>query len=181
MVGDRNAVLIATRISGYGADYETQINCPSCGEKSRMTFDLNNQTTKETSLDETLNLTRSASGNFCTIMPLSKFKIEFKLLKGKDEIYLTQLSVNKQKGKLADSSLTDQYKTMIVCIEGEKNQELINRYVNNMPTQDSRHLRACYRLANPDVQIIENFECSSCGHEQELEVPFGADFFWPNR
>ena len=34
---------------------------------------------------------------------------------------------------------------------------------------------------SPDVKITSPFNCHSCGHEQEMEVPFGADFFWPDR
>ena len=35
-------------------------------------------------------------------------------------------------------------------------------------------------MITPDVKIKGELECSSCGHEQELEVPFGADFLWPD-
>jgi len=82
---------------------------------------------------------------------------------------------------MTETMLTDQYKRMIVSIEGHSGNDIIKKYVDNMPTLDSRHLKACYRTVCPDVKITKDFECSSCGHEQELEVPFGADFFWPDR
>ena len=47
--GDRNAILISSRASGYGNLYETKINCPSCDERSQLTFDLLNKKTKENS------------------------------------------------------------------------------------------------------------------------------------
>jgi hypothetical protein len=181
LTGDRNAITIAARISGYGAEYDTHINCPSCMEKAPLSFDLGKQTIHRSTLNEKINLRHSETGNFLTTMPLSKFNVEFKLLKGRDELYLTQLMSNKNKGNAPESSLTDQYKRMIVSIEGQQNREAINRYVNVMPARDSRHLRACYKLANPDVKVTENFNCPSCGHEEEVEVPFGADFFWPDR
>ena len=40
LIGDKNALLIATRISGYGPEYETEVQCPSCSNKSEFTFDL---------------------------------------------------------------------------------------------------------------------------------------------
>ena len=110
-----------------------------------------------------------------------KFKIKFKLLTGYDETYLTKLMSNKKKGKLAESPFTDQMKRMIVEIEGHTDHSIINKYVDNMPTLDSSHLRACYRVASPDVKVTNVFTCPSCGFEEGMEVPFGADFFWPQR
>ena len=181
LVGDRNAILIASRISGYGADYETQVNCPACGARSDFCFDLNEQQIKESQLDEFLGLTKNDNGNFNVKMPYSKFNIEFKLLKGSDESQITKLAASNAKHKMADSILTDQYKMMIQSIEGHAERNIINKYVDNMPTIDSRHLRACYKLAAPDVKINQIFSCPSCGNDEGLEVPFGADFFWPDR
>ena len=50
-----------------------------------------------------------------------------------------------------------------------------------MPTSDSRHLRMVYKLATPNVDMIQDFECTECGFEQTMEVPLTADFFWPDR
>ena len=38
--GDRNALLVSLRITGYGADYDVEVDCPECGTKSKQTFDL---------------------------------------------------------------------------------------------------------------------------------------------
>jgi hypothetical protein len=181
LTGDRNAIIIAARISGYGAEYTTSVSCPSCGESSAHNFDLEKTNVHESTLDETIGLTQTEEGNFKTTMPLSKFEVEFKLLTGKDEIYLTQLATNKAKGKMQESMLTDHYKRMIVSVQGHADKTVVNQFVNNLPTRDSRFLRTCYKLANPDVKVIDDFSCTACGFEQELEVPFGADFFWPDR
>jgi hypothetical protein len=47
LVGDRNAIIIAARISGYGADYSTSVTCPACSNTSTYNFDLNNVKTHE--------------------------------------------------------------------------------------------------------------------------------------
>ena len=46
---------------------------------------------------------------------------------------------------------------------------------------DARHLRYVNKLATPNIDMTQHFECQSCGYEQELEVPLTADFFWPDR
>ena len=180
-VGDRNAIIIAARISGYGADYTTNVTCPACSDTSQINFDLSKTKVHETTLDEQIGLTQADNGNFKATMPLSKYEVQFKLLTGEDEIYLSELSSNKAKGNLLESNLTDQYKRMIVSVAGHTERQVIEQFVDNLPTRDSRHLRTCYRLVNPDVKVIDDYSCTACGFEQELEVPFGADFFWPDR
>ena len=179
LVGDRNAIVIASRISGYGPDYETKVTCPSCGNVSEVSFDLTKTFVNESQIDEKMGLTKTEDGNFSVMMPLSKFKVDFRLLTGEDEAYLTQLATNKTKGNLSENTLTDQYKRMIVSVQGHTDKSVIQNFVDNMPTRDSRFFRSCYKIANPDVKVIDNFSCTACGFEQELEVPFGADFFWP--
>tara|TARA_R100000900_G_scaffold138258_1_gene117173 strand:- start:514 stop:1365 length:852 start_codon:yes stop_codon:yes gene_type:complete len=181
LVGDRNALIIAARISGYGANYKTQIGCPSCGTRTHFDFDLTNQKIHESSESEQLNLKKLPNGNFTTKMPYSGFNIEFKLLDGKDEQMLTKLAADKKKRKMTETILTDQFKQMIVGIEGHSDRSIIARYVDNMPTLDSTQLKACYKVASPDVKVSSDFECNSCGYSQEMEVPFNTDFFWPNR
>ncbi len=181
LVGDRNAIIIAARISGYGADYDTNITCPACAETSNYSFDLNEKRVHECNIDESLGITKTEEGFFKTTLPLTKCEVEFKLMTGADEIYLTKMSTNKSKGSQIDSSLTDQYKRMIVSVQGHRDRLVIEQFVNNLPTKDSSFLKTCYRLVNPDVKVINNYSCTACGFEQELEVPFGADFFWPDR
>ena len=181
LVGDRNAIIIAARVSGYGSEYTTNVTCPSCMETSQFSFDLNNPQVHESGVDESLGLVQTPDGNFKVSMPLSKFEVHFRLLTGKDEIYLSKLAANKTKTKMQESTLTDQYKRMIVSVSGYTEQNVIDQFVDNLPTRDSRFFRTCYKIANPDVKVIDDYSCTACGFEQELEVPFGADFFWPDR
>ena len=59
--------------------------------------------------------------------------------------------------------------------------KLGDRIVENIPSIDSRHLRLMYKIAAPNVDLSQHFECENCDHEQEMEVPLNADFFWPDR
>ena len=179
LVADRNAILIAARISGYGNIYDTKVGCPSCGTTSEQQFDLSDSTIVYS--ETTDEIQKTENGTFMITMPYSKFKVEFKLLVGEDEIYISNSNTNKRKKKVLETMLSDQYKRMIVSIEGHQDRSVVNRYVEAMPTVDSRHLKKCYEIATPDIKITQEFNCPSCGHEQEMEVPFGADFFWPDR
>ena len=70
---------------------------------------------------------------------------------------------------------------MIVAVNGQTDQAAINYMVDNMPSSDARHLRMVYKLATPNIDLTQNFECEECGYDQEMEVPLTADFFWPDR
>ena len=114
------------------------------------------------------------------ITPMTKIEIKMKLMDGKDETYLAQQSKMKKDRNLPDSQVTDQFKRMIVSVAGHTDRKVVNMYVEKMPTVDSRFLKRIFKEASPNVEIKQMFTCRSCNFTQELEVPFGADFFWPD-
>ncbi len=181
LIGDKNAILIAARASGYGSDYETQIACPNCGTKSLMSFDLDNKQIKESIVNSDLGVRQTENNTFMVTTPYSKFEVEISPLTGEHELYLSKMAESRKKGKMQETMMTDQYKLMIKSVQGNSGRDIINYYVDNMPLRDSRFIRNAYRTINPDIKVEETFECHSCGHEQEMEVPFGADFLWPDR
>jgi len=181
LIGDKNAILIAARTSGYGNLYETQILCPNCNAKNDLTFNLNNQEIHHGEIPEDSSMTRNENGNFILDLPLSKVTLEFRLLTGKDEKLMIKRMTDAKKKKTESTSITDQYKMMTVSAQGETDRKLISQFIDLMPVGDSKLLRSAYKAVSPDIKIKDDFECTSCGFEQELEVPFGADFFWPKQ
>lgn len=181
LIGDKNAILIAARTSGYGSEYHTSVNCPSCDAKNDVVFDLEKSTVLESEHSSLDYVDKTSDGTFLIEMPFSKFKVEFALLTGKNENDLNYIQRKKAKGNLADSLVTDQYKMMIKSVNGNKEKNVINYYVENMPARDSRFFKKTYKLVNPDIKIYNNFDCNSCGHIEPLEVPFGVDFLWPDQ
>jgi hypothetical protein len=180
LVGDRNAIIIAARASGYGEAYETKTTCPNCGAGGQITFDLTKPTIEHIDYESLEFIEKNDVGNFVIKLPKTNFAVEVRLLTGKDEQYLTQLAQNKKKSKLGDSVMTDQYKMMIQSVEGISDKVTLSKFIEVMPAVDSRFLRNTYKTIVPNIKITEDFSCSSCDHEQELEVSFGADFFWPD-
>jgi len=70
---------------------------------------------------------------------------------------------------------------LVVSVNGDSSNQARQYLVDNIPSIDSRHIRLAYKLCNPNVDMIQDFECTECGHETELEVPLSADFFWPKQ
>lgn len=181
LVGDRNAIIIAARISGYGADYRTKITCPACGTTQEHDFDLYNVINYDGSELGDHEAVANENGTFTTTLPRTKIEVTFKLLTGHDEKSLLSQTENARKAKKDENNVTRQLRLFIVAVNGNTEQSAINYVVNNMPSMDVRHLRHVYKIASPNVDMTHNFECNSCDYEQELEVPLTADFFWPDR
>tara|TARA_Y100000592_G_C5474351_1_gene321350 strand:+ start:765 stop:1634 length:870 start_codon:yes stop_codon:yes gene_type:complete len=181
LVGDRNAILIAARISGYGPDYSTNITCPSCGTAQTHTFDLIDASQVRNSDTGTSNIVDNGDGTFTTTLPITKVEVSFRLLTGTDEKNLLQQIENARKSKKEENTITRQLKQFVISVNGDTSQETINYLVNNVPSSDSRYLRNLFVQVTPDINLMENFECTECGYETDMEVPLTADFFWPDR
>lgn len=180
--GDRNAVLVATRITGYGAEYQTKVTCPSCLTAGDHIFDLGEvktRTVDDAEDDGSYEITEE--GTIITTTPLSNLEVEMKMMTGKDESYLSRLIESKRRKKLPETTLTDTLKVLIVSVNGETAKEYINQFVKMVPARDSRHLRSVYEKAAPNVDMTQHYECDTCGYLTDLEVPFTPDFFWPKQ
>ena len=182
LVGDRNAIIIATRISGYGSTYETKVSCPACQTQQKFSFNISEPHIHNGGEieREDLVVTEREDGGFETVLPATKIKVGFRLLTGRDEKnYLSNIEDDKKRKK-TERTVTRQLMSMIETVNDSSLLEHRKYVVDNMPSRDSRQLRMAYRLAAPNVDLIQNFECSECGHEAEMEVPLSADFFWPD-
>jgi hypothetical protein len=183
LIGDKNALVVAARISGYGSDYETKVNCSACGNSFTYVFNL-----KEASENlnygkfEELGLTVTDDNTFIIELPKTFFKVECKLLTGKDEKSLLFRKKALKKHNIQQNNLTDYMKLYIVSINGNTNNNDISQCIeNNLPAFDSKFLRSTYKNAVPNIDLKEEVICEVCENVQEIDIPFTADFFWPDR
>ena len=181
LVGDRNALIVAIRKSGYGAEYSTKVTCPSCATTQEYLFDLNELEVKSSSDLSEANISNNEDGTFQLTLPITGAEISFRLLTGYDEKNFAKAAENDRKRKLEEKNVTRQLKNIVVSVNGDNSPQAIQYLVNNVPSMDSRHLRLAYELAAPNVDMTHHFECAECDYEQHLEVPLTADFFWPDR
>tara|TARA_R100001129_G_scaffold150593_1_gene112723 strand:- start:177 stop:1031 length:855 start_codon:yes stop_codon:yes gene_type:complete len=179
LVGDRNALLVAARVSGYGEDYEINVNCPACGASSDYTFDLSGIAHTGILPEENDDVKLTENGTFVATLPKTKFPVEFRLLAGHDEVYLNKAAEQLKKLNLPDATATNLLKRVIISVNGVNVPAEINNFVDNMPALDARFLRGCIQTVTPNINMNQNFDCSSCGTVTEMEVPFTVQFFWP--
>ena len=181
LVGDKNALIIATRITGYGADYETRATCPSCGNIEKHEFDLTQQDidySPDSALTE-YKARMTENNTFVVYLPTSKVEVEVKLLNGNDESALTKEAERKRRRNLGESLLTDQMRKYILAVNGNTAPLVVAQFIHSMPAKDSRFLRQFYDAVTPSISLEQFFICGECAYSGDVEVPLTADFFWP--
>lgn len=183
LVGDKNALLVAARISGYGADYVTQVTCPACSESTNFEFDLEEYSAQEgldSSEREGVRLGDLAGSlTFFITLPKTGWEVGCRPLYGRDEQKIAKLSQNKKKAGMVETALSDQLSSLLVSVEGHSDMATIKQAIDNMPAKDSRFLRDTYKELIPNINMEQTFVCSHCGYDTVMEVPLSAEFFWP--
>ena len=179
-IGDKNAILLATRVLGYGPDYEVEITDPFTLEKQNVVVDLSVVKVKE--VDESV-LSRENRYEFT--LPTSGKKIQFKLLTHKDEVEIgkeQQALERLNKGKSDTSSdVTTRLRYMILSVDGNSDRGFINRWVQNgFLARDTKAFRKYVSEISPDLDLKFEFTSDITGETEALDIPFGVSFFYPS-
>lgn len=177
--GDRNALMTAIRITGYGADYEVEVTCPECDAKNKTSFDLSELPINRLTIEPI----EPGANLFEYELPVSKKKVVFKFLTGKDELNMSIEADRRKKKKLQgdiDNMVTARLKNSIISIDGIDDRNKIATFIKNMPARDSRSLRKHMDDHEPGIEMKGWLECDSCYEQSEVNLPIGVNFFWPD-
>jgi len=179
LLGDKNGIMYASRILAYGADYEVQITCPSCGEVNKsVNIDLNAIETRDFNFDDFVE----GQQEFEFELPASKKKVVFKLLTHEDEKQIEVELKNMKKKQLSknEAEVTTRLKYAIIEVDGERSRAAITSFVESMLSKDSLGLRREISRCTPDLDSSFIFECVECGFSDSMDIPLGISFFWPS-
>jgi len=179
--GDKNAIMVAARILGYGNDYSVEIEDPfSDGEKQTVTIDLSQIEHKEVDF----SLFENRKNEFDFILPNSKRTVTFRLMTHQIEkdVQAELKASNKTFIKTGvDKELTTRLKHIILAVDGERGRAAINHFVDNeLFALDSRALRKYMREISPDLDMKFTFISNATGEVKELDIPMDVSFFWPS-
>jgi len=169
LVGDKNAIIVASRILGYGKDYEFEYN----GEKQ--TVDLSEVKDKE--LDESLIINDQNRFEFKLN---DKTTLTFKLLTQGDEKAIEKelRGLEKLYGKTGLPEASTKLKHSIIAINGDEDNKKIRDFVDNqLLARDARALRTYINQVQPDVDLV--FDYITTSGMKEAQIPIGIGFFWP--
>jgi hypothetical protein len=177
LVCDKDAILVAARILGYGKDYQIRYPNPQTGEYEDVIVDLTQL--KEKPLDESLLLTPKTN-EFSFKLPNTDNEITFKLLNQVDENNIDQeLKGLKKLDPNSNPELTTRLKFIILSVNGNYEKKTVREFVDNaLLARDSRALREYINKITPGTEMKYSHVFLN-GVEEDINVPIGVDFFWP--
>jgi hypothetical protein len=167
IVGDKNALLVASRILGYGSEYTFNYR------GKEYTIDLSTLDNK--SFDE--SLITPGENEFNYTLPSSGTKLTFKILTSADDKKIdAEIKGIKKVNKNASPELTTRLKYLITSVNGDRETKTIRDFVDNyLLARDSRALREYIKQIQPDINL--NFTDDS---GEEVAIPINLSFFWPD-
>ena len=168
IIGDKNAILIASRILGYGQDYEFESN--------GRTYNVDLTTLRDKELPTDVDY--SNGNEFSFTLPASKVEITFKLLTHGDETQIEQelKGIKKLFPNGTTPEITTRLKYMITSVNGDRERKNVREFVDNeILARDSRALRQEVKRISPDIDLTIKGDDG-----EDIAIPISLNFFWPD-
>ena len=172
VAGDKNALLIAARVLGYGKDYTFELN----GETHNIDLtELEDKEIKEEAL------IKPNHNELSFTLPVLKKEVTFKFLTHLDEKKIDEEIKGRKKLKQEKGELTTRLKYMIQSIDGDYERKTVRDFVDNqLLARDSRALREYLKSVGPDVNMTFDYEDENGEMKRGVTVPLNINFLWPD-
>ena len=169
VVGDKNALLVAARVLGYGKDYPFTY----FGEEYEVDLTtLENKEIDESKFDN--------KNEFDFTLPHSGTNVTFQLmtqgLENKIERELKGLAKLK---KEVSPEMSTRMKYLILSVDGDSESKTVREFVDNyLLARDAKALRDYIVEFQPDVDFKFEREKPN-GEIEEIDIPITSNFFFP--
>jgi hypothetical protein len=166
VVGDKNAIMVAARVLGYGKDYSFEYN------GTEYTVDLSGIDNKP------FEHSNKGVNEFNYTLPSTGVNITDKILTHGDEQKVqTELEGLKKINKNSSPELSTRLKYMVTSVGGDRETKTIREFIDNhLLARDSRELRKHIKENQPDVDLTFFPD----GATDRVDIPVGIKFFWPD-
>jgi len=171
--GDRDAIMIWLRATGYGEMYPVTIL-----DENNKPFDTEVDLTKLKV--KKLPVEPDNEGLFSFTLPVSKSTVKFKLLTIGEIDELEKLSrFLKEENNLINTEATLLLESQIIDIDGIREKSYISDFIENMRIMDSKKLKE--HIVDINCGIDMNITFRTPGGESVTRfLPFTIKFFWPD-
>jgi len=176
LIGDKNAIMIAARVLGYGKDYPVQFEHPDTDQLEEVIVDLT--TLKDKKVD--FSKINKGTNVFEMTLPASKRVITYKLLNQRDERMIdADVKSMKKINPDIDADITTRLKRAILSVDGEGGTQIVNKFVDTeFLSRDALYFRTQFAKITPDIDMTSDVKYSD-GSERRVVVPMTPGFFWP--
>ena len=174
VIGDKNAIILATRLLGYGPEYTMKFYSAITNDTIQTVVDLSKVQTKEVDFSLFKN-----KNEFEFVTPLGKNKLTFKLLTHGDELAVEKdIEALEKLNKDGSYEITTRLRYMITSVDGSTDISSINKYIVGMLARDSKALRDYVKKISPDMDMTFQYTHQT-GEVEALPITMGVNFFWP--
>jgi len=173
---DKNAVMIAARVLGYGKDYSVSVQSPLTGDKVEYSVDLTKLGEKNIDWD----IIKEGLNEFVIDLPAAKIPVKVKLLTQRDQSRMDKELKGLAKLK-KDAQVSTMMKYVLIDIDGETDNAKIRKFVdNNLLAIDSRAIRNFLKTITPEIDMTVDVPDGEAGDTFRSQLNIGLDFFWPD-
>lgn len=178
LVGDKDALIVASRIYGYGEQYEVEVSTPS-GKKQKVTINLEELENKP--FDETLFLHGDNRFNYSFTNRVGTYNLEFKLLTIGDQKKIDEKLKRFKTAGSPDTQITTRLEQMILSVNGNADPNFIKMFISSdFLATDARKFREYVASIQPGVNMEVELTDEESGDSFRTSVTIGANFFWPD-
>jgi len=176
-IGDYQFLLHKLRIVTYGSEYKMAVQCPSCGEISISTTNLDSLTVTEH--DDSVHELTSVT------LPQTGKKIELRLQTPRtiEEVATRTKEIKKRmKDLTSDPGFIVTLQSLIRTVDGQVlNPASLETFVRKLPMKDANILLQAAKKLNGKVGLDTDVlaKCGSCGYDVVTTFRFTSEFFGP--
>jgi len=175
LLGDKNAIMVAARVLGYGKDYQISVTDEE-GNKQTEVVDLTQLTDKELDWDRF-----DTEDAFKFELPVSKRTVTVRHLTHGIQRKIDAELKGLKKLKKESADLTTRLKYQITSVDGDDSSSTIRKFVDNdLLAIDSRAIRKFIEKITPDINLKVNCLSEETGEPFRSNINIGLDFFWPD-
>lgn len=175
LIADKDAILIAARVLGYGKDYPVSFINPKNRTQQNEVVDLS--LLEEKPFDE--SLFTSGVNEFTFKLPYTDNTLTFKFLThGDDKKIESEIKGLMKVSPQGSFEATTRLKYMITSVNGKRDITDIRQFVDGgfLLAKDARALREYYSEVQPGIKLFFYPE----GVEEGIPFSIGLNFFWPD-
>lgn len=179
LIGDKDALIIASRIYGHGEIYPVKVTTPSGKTES---YDVDLTTLEHKELNETLFSSGENSFRYSYENKLGKYDIDFKLLTVRDQKEIDEKLGKKVKvSGAADTQVSTRLLQMITAVNGNSDPRFIRLFVEDeFLAPNSRAFRNYVGSIQPGINLEVELTDGDSGDSFRHTVTVGPSFFWPD-
>lgn len=172
--GDRIAILVYLRVTGFGNEYTQMVWNEKTGELEQGVIDLTTLKSKK------LTVKPDENNNFDYELPISKKKIKFRFLNSKDEEEIDV--IDEQQMKRNNTEISNRFmialERQVSSIDGENDKIKLSNILKNLKIMDARALRQYISDIEPGLDLNTTARTQG-GESIPSFLKFGRSFFWP--